>query len=123
MRDIKFRALIDGRMINWSPGFFSDMSEVTGYGSEFPGDDVALMQYTGLKDKSGVEIYEGDIVESPDSVFIVEWADGGYWKAVKISGGHLGATQLVYGLGFDYLVIGNIHTNPELINPIQKIEQ
>jgi uncharacterized phage protein (TIGR01671 family) len=65
MREIKFRAWIpeEKQMYTWNPRFFSDMSPVTGFSDEFPSDDsVILMQYTGLHDKNGKEIYEGDIV-------------------------------------------------------------
>ena len=37
--EIKFRALIDGKLIHWSNDFFSDSSPVTDYSSEFPDKD------------------------------------------------------------------------------------
>ena len=49
--EIKFRALIDGKLIHWSNDFFSDSSPVTDYSSEFPDkddEDILLMQYSGL---------------------------------------------------------------------------
>lgn len=57
MREIKFRAFADGEMI-YLPDNYCLPKEKTIYGR------FELMQYTGLKDKNGKEIYEGDIIFS-----------------------------------------------------------
>ena len=56
MREIKFRVW-DGIRISTSPIYFNNSK-----GCIETSNNAELMQYTGLKDKNGVEIYEGDII-------------------------------------------------------------
>lgn len=77
-----------------------------------------LMQYTGLKDKNGKEIYEGDIV-------IVDWNDSRYKphnREVKWDNKNL--CWVIEGgcLTIDYIhfeIIGNIYENPELLEELK----
>ena len=85
--------------------------------------DFELMQFTGLKDKNGKEIYEGDIIE-----YAVQ-DDGGGWDVCRGSVEFTDCAfqvRLVDGCDFNGLyeflcdwdkceVIGNIHENPELL--------
>jgi hypothetical protein len=72
------------------------------------GEQIVLMQYTGLKDKNGVEIYEGDILKAPYfQTAAVEYMESGFWCK---QGKHNMLPNLT-----DAEVIGNIYENPELL--------
>ena len=75
-------------------------------------DTVTLNQCTGLKDKNGKLIYEGDIIKDlivPEYPYIVEWFKGAFKLKSTVSNSYLkfDTTQQE--------VIGNIYENPELL--------
>ena len=75
-------------------------------------DDCILMQYTGLKDKNGVEIYEGDILRGIDI-----WTYPGVVTFDKEVGAFVWTWGEEWGrIEYCFLgIIGNIHENPELL--------
>lgn len=78
---------------------------------EHPEAPCILMQFTGLIDRHGKEIYEGDVIRNVgtlDMGYAVVFIEGG-WKACR--GGE--ETQMKNG-GF-WEVIGNIYEHPELV--------
>ena len=86
MREIKFRAWDFGKKKMYSVDaiYFQNMLKSTGYNITINRKDCPvlstgferfeLMQYTGLKDRFGKEIYEGDILKSGVKPWIVKWS-------------------------------------------------
>jgi len=75
--------------------------------------DVLLMQSTGLKDKNGVEIYEGDIINNGTEPWYVEFGNGRY--ALRCTCHYPDGDFFVFEDSPQYEVIGNVHENPELL--------
>lgn len=137
MKEIKFRVFktfgLTGMKMDYNPviykGMYCDMD-----GSlicdTYEGDFAILMQYTGLKDRWGNEIYEGDILEEPTTdpeteekepyrKFLVVWDEksaGFKFKCLLFSDSELWETKYL-----DYAkVIGNMYENPELLKMEEK---
>lgn len=72
------------------------------------------MQYTGLKDKNGKEIYEGDLIGEIEFVVPVEFHDGSFTVGNSQSAWEWLCARSRKGL--DTEVIGNIYENPDLLS-------
>jgi hypothetical protein len=115
-REIKFRAWDEHTKNMITPALEFDNSDrpmqIT-----FHVIDVKLvwMQFTGLKDKNGKEIYEGDVLLTTYNTkyFVVEWHLSRWW-GTPIKGLHSGRGKDIHFIKSE--IIGNIYENPELLN-------
>lgn len=114
-REIKFRAwdirpkkMYFGHKDGWS--WFSDVYMP----EDFTGERYILMQYTGLKDKHGIEIYEGDIGRSVDEVLWEVKYDTVLARFIGLYDGNV--IEDLSEVHDSMEIIGNIYENPELLN-------
>jgi uncharacterized phage protein (TIGR01671 family) len=131
MREIKFRAwdkeneeMYDVAMIDVETGEVAYTDHPTGYNADALLEQVELMQYTGLKDKNGKEIFEGDILRDTDSeIYYVDFIRGCFYLRTNYkSFPHLGWAEWLPMCEIDRLanpvdfeIIGNIYENPDLL--------
>jgi len=110
MREIKFRAWDGKKMLQGQSVMNLSLATLLTWSDK-------VMQFTGLKDKNGKEIYEGDLIQDlPDGYEprlideVVWWEEKLAWAVKDKFGG--------YGMLWpekEFKVIGNIYENPELI--------
>jgi len=89
-------------------------------------DNGVLMQYTGLKDKNGKEIYEGDIYQHGSRRCVIKYVDARFIAISKIQQENQGERKWFKQEGEEVdlelqernygEIIGNIYENPELLN-------
>lgn len=128
MREILFRGKIPG-IIDWVYGYYAKSGDnhfiLLDTDSENNFSIVApqtVGQYTGLKDKNGKKIFEGDIFKTYFESYTHSWEDVGVvtefcgaYGIESADGKHFRAfiNESVYTRSYE--VIGNIHDNPELL--------
>ncbi|MGA2669983.1 MAG: YopX family protein [Dehalococcoidia bacterium] len=118
MREIKFRGLgVDGKW--WygepNPQGENHVNLATFFANVHAGAirPETVGEFTGLKDKNGKEIYEGDIVGEKGWAYKVEFEDGMFRLAHSTL-----LVDWIYARkrqGIETKVIGNIYENPELL--------
>lgn len=117
-RVIKFRAwVISGNYSEMLSNVQNHIGAATGFGHLLQGtakgiDRSNVMQFTGLTDKNGVEIYEGDILEMHDLIVPVIFDDGSF--QIKTND-HQGLSSLIQDRARRFVIAGNIYQNPELL--------
>lgn len=98
-------AVVSERVRNYALGYDSE-------GNYRRQDNITYMQYTGLKDCNGVEIYEGDLIRQNGSrgrPFEVKWGEENCGCCEAIIG-YIDTTRET-----GYEVIGNVYEHPELL--------
>ena len=137
MRTIKFRGwdreyekmtYFDDEDYEYSPPIVSRLDQVFKKDSNYDDyedfeynditDSVEIMQYTGLHDKDGKEIYEGDILQIDIEKAWVMWNKRyGYFELVPIGDYYFDSPVIGEAIEYtDSELIGNIYENKELLN-------
>lgn len=137
MREIKFRGkpIEDYGETEWFYGsaimnYEDKLAYIESSGNGIiPVEWESVGQYTEIKDRNGIEIYEGDVVsrhdggihfsEEPHSEHVVKRSKFG-WSPFVIG---IGKSRCVYGEIFDFIVIGNMHDQKNLLKGVSRDEE
>ncbi len=112
MREIKFRAWdkVEKKMY-FSLDGFDDTFDVLNLSSSLDLDRYSLMEFTGLQDVNGNDIYEGDILEFDEK----EWGGKKIFLVRYDKYNQFGGAGTLRDWEIFCKIIGNIYENPELL--------
>ena len=127
MREIKFR----GKDLNTGEWVYGDLeihrkdprrlihsyNDDGDYNRQYDVDEETIGQFTGLQDKNGKDIYEGDIICFVDGLKRVngEWIDNKHIYVVEYSGAAFSGVAGLSEVMDAVEVIGNIYDDPDLL--------
>ena len=123
-REIKFRAWDEEGGMMHPPFTINEICEIRKEGGgigailmNFNWDQLMWLQFTGLHDKNGKEIYEGDIIDDKFGIYKVVFVDG-YYAACCLNNSYLPYKLCEYITDSENIieVVGNVFENPELLN-------
>ena len=108
------KKMIDVDILNWNNGEVDFIGD--GITFILKAKDIKLMQSTGLTDKNGKEIFEGDVVKMAKNVY----SEPTYYEVVRHRGGAYRLESKQYRCELwlrhtDCEIAGNIYENPELV--------
>ena len=117
IRDIKFRAwdINELKMIDADSFYFSDEFEPFVDSVRSAQKQFEIMQFIDLKDKNGIEVYEGDIIKSgyTDYLYVICFEGRYVGNAISTPQTHISDVSKITMNYYD--VVGNIYENPELL--------
>lgn len=126
MRDIFFRAIFRGKDMatkKWVHGYYLKMVRTYIFSIDKKEEIIRVFvdrntigQYTGLKDRDGYEVYEGDIVQDPDDGALAEvvWDEDQAGFLISFLNCSVTAENM-----YCYSVVGNIIDNPEMVKELR----
>lgn len=116
--DKETKTMIDVSLIDFKKGVLVGEHWKFGETNFMSFDEIVIMQSTGLKDKNGKEIFEGDIVDYKGRKAVVKW-HGSYasfiYRFVDELKERKSEWKPLYLAYYKFEVVGNVHENKELL--------